>query len=82
LTIGQSLSFLCLAVVPEGEMTEVIISRNEGLDYCSSTPTKRCKFVEFHKGLLFQCNGTDIMKIERLSQPATENEMKDDLMVQ
>ena len=54
----------------------------EGLDYCSSTPTKRCEFVEFHKGLLFQYNGKDIKKIERLSRPATENEMKNDLMVQ
>jgi hypothetical protein len=40
----------------------------EGLDYCSSTPTKRCEFVEFHKGLLFQYNGKDIKKIERLSR--------------
>ena len=54
----------------------------EGLDYCSSTQTKRCEFVEFHKGLLFQYNGTDIKKLKRLSRPATENEMKDDLMVQ
>jgi len=66
----------------DANKANAILLCKEGLDYCCSTPTKRCEFVEFHKGLLFRYDDTDIKKIKRLTRPATENKLKDDLMVQ
>ena len=53
----------------------------EGLDYCCSTPTKRCVFAKFHRWLLFRYNGKDIKKIKLLTRPE-QKKMKDNLMVQ
>jgi hypothetical protein len=50
----------------------------EGLDYCTSTPTKDSKFLYFRRGIKIYCHPQDKKHIEKMTRPPADHNEDDD----
>jgi len=69
-------------LIYDANEANAILLCKDGLDYCSSTPTKRCEFVKFHKVMLLSYDGDKKSRIQKFTRPLTPREMMDNLMIQ
>ena len=58
--------------------TIAIPCTKEGLDYCTSTPTKDSKFLYFRRGIKIYCQSQDKRHIEKMTRPPADHNEDDD----
>ena len=58
--------------------TIAIPCTKEGLDYCTSTPTKDSKFLYFRRGIKIYCHSQDKRHIEKMTRPPDDVNRNDD----